>query len=136
MVGPIQNISTRSGNVFVKRDLVLAVRRFDPNTGEPITDNENTPQITFTGERCRELDNFMEGQMVSVSFDLTGRRFVDAQGQTKYFNDVRGYKIEPYGRAIASAPQSATQPQCSNPMVGTEPTASIPVYPNPDTIPF
>lgn len=135
-IGATQTLSTKSGNNFTKRDLVLAVRRFDPNTGEPITDNDNTPLFTFTGERCRELDNYQQGQMVVVSFDLLGRKYTDAQGQTKLFNDVRGYKIEPYGRAVMQVQQQYAQPQSAQQPLMAEQPNRFPVNPQSDSFPF
>ena len=37
-IGPVQSLMAKNGNAFQKRDLVINVRRFDPNTGEPGTD--------------------------------------------------------------------------------------------------
>ena len=45
------------------------------------------------------LDNFNEGDAVTVSYDINGREFEDPNThEVKYFNTIRGYKIEPYGK--------------------------------------
>ena len=62
-IGPVQSLMAKNGNAFQKRDLVINVRRFDPNTGEPVTDWENTPKLSFMGDKCRDLDRFQVGQM-------------------------------------------------------------------------
>lgn len=105
-IGQTVSMSTKSGVPFQKRELVLSVQRYDPNTGQPFSDKSNTPVLTFIGEKCAELDRYQVGQAVTVSFDLSGRSYTDREGQTKYINDVRGYKIEPYGLR----PQTVTQP--------------------------
>lgn len=107
-IGPTVTLTSKSGTPFYKREIVLGVRKFDPNTGEPIIDNTNTPCITFMGEKCRELDSFNTGQTVQVFFDLTGRSHTDASGIVKYFNDVRGYKVVPYATQGAASASYAT----------------------------
>ena len=111
-IGPVQNLTAKNGNAFQKRDVVINVRRFDPNTGEPVTDWENTPQLTFIGEKCRDLDRYQVGQMVVISFDLQGRKYTNSDGVTSIITEARPYKIEPYGQRVAQAqPQAAPQPQ-------------------------
>lgn len=105
-IGATQNLTSRNGNAFRLRDIVISIRKYDPNTGEPITDRDNTPQFTFMGERCDELDKYQPGQMVNIYFDLQGRTYVDQSGISKIINEVRPYKIELY--------QSRSQQQTSN----------------------
>lgn len=109
-IGPTITLTSKTGTPFYKRELVLGVRKFDPNTGEPITDNTNTPCITFMGEKCRELDFVKTGQIVQVFFDLTGRSHTDASGVVKYFNDIRGYKVSPYGAQTSVSTNSVPAP--------------------------
>jgi translation initiation factor IF-3 len=69
---------------FKKRELV-------------VTTNEQYPQsilIEFAQDKCNLLDNFQEGQEVKVSINLRGREWVNPQGETKYFNQIQGWKIE------------------------------------------
>lgn len=110
-IGLTQNLTSKSGTAFTKRDVVISIRRFDPNTGEPVNDYENTPLFSFMGERCNDLDKFQVGQDVEIFFDLSGRRYTPEGGTEKIINDIRPYKIELYGRqaTTAPAPQMATQ---------------------------
>lgn len=120
-IGPTQSLMAKNGNAFQKRDLVINVRRFDPNTGEPVTDWENTPKLSFMGDKCRDLDRFQVGQMVVISFDLQGRKYTNANNETDIITEARPYKIEAYGQRPsqpasqqmpAQAPQQApTYPQ-------------------------
>lgn len=114
-IGPTQSLMAKNGNAFQKRDLVINVRRFDPNTGEPVTDWENTPKLSFIGDKCSDLDRFQVGQMVIISFDLQGRKYTNANNETDIITEARPYKIEAYcQRASQPAPQQITaqaQPQ-------------------------
>lgn len=108
-IGPTQSLMAKNGNAFQKRDLVINVRRFDPNTGEPVTDWENTPKLSFMGEKCHDLDRFQVGQMVVVSFDLQGRKYTNANNETDIITEARPYKIELYGQR-PSQPASQQMP--------------------------
>lgn len=119
-IGPTQSLMAKNGNAFQKRDLVINVRRFDPNTGEPVTDWENTPKLSFMGDKCRDLDRFQVGQMVVISFDLQGRKYTNANNETDIITEARPYKIEAYG-------QRPSQP-ASQPMAASAP-AQAPTYP-------
>lgn len=118
-IGPTQSlVAKNSGNSFQKRDIVINIRRFDPNTGEPVTDWENTPKLSFMGDKCRDLDRFQVGQMVVISFDLQGRKYTTANGETDIITEARPYKIEAYGQHPS---QPATQPMAA--------PAQAPTYP-------
>lgn len=121
-------VSQKTGTQYSKRELIIMKRRFDPNTGEPLTDQENTPQFTFIGDRCDLLDNFQVGQVVSVFFDVDGRKYTDQSGATKIITEVRPYKVElyqprqqsggfssPYGQQPSSQPAAQPQQQAPAP---------------------
>ena len=93
-IGPIQEIPSKNGgNPFVKREVVIDSTRFDPYTGER-DKFENFPMFEFSGDRCAELNNFQINDIVTISFEIQGRKWIDAEGKTKYINSIRGYKIE------------------------------------------
>lgn len=111
-ITPEQTITGKSGKTFTKRTLVLDVPRYDSRTGEKIFDNY--PSVEFSGELMKRLDAFKEGDAVVVSFDINGREFKDEQtGEVKYFNSIRGYKVERYGDVEAKTQQAPT-PNTSN----------------------
>lgn len=114
-IGPTLTLtSKKSGNSFNKRDVVLMLRRFDPNTGEPLNDVENTPQFSFMNDACAQLDNYVAGQVVTVSFYIQGTKYTDQSNVTKIINDIRPYKIELYQPKSYVAPQpQAPAPQYS-----------------------
>lgn len=110
-IGPTQSLMAKNGNPFQKRDVVISVRRFDPNTGQPVTDWENTPKLSFMGEKCRDLDRFQVGQAVIISFDLQGRKYENANHEVDIITEARPYKIELYGQRTAQQPTAQTAPQ-------------------------
>lgn len=116
-IGETQNlVSKNNGTSYKKRDLLLMVRKYDPNTGEPITDNENTPLLSFMGEKCSDLDKFQPGQTVTVYFELQGRKYTDQAGISKIINDIRPYRIELY-QTRQQSPRQQQQPQPQNGMM-------------------
>jgi hypothetical protein len=80
VVNPEQQVSAS----FRKRELVV------------ITE-EQYPQfisISFMQDKCDLLNNLVAGQKVKVSINLKGREWVSPQGETKYFNEIEGWRIE------------------------------------------
>lgn len=95
-ITPVTEIKGKTGKSFFKRTLVLDARRYDPHTGEPKYDNY--PSFEFPGDMMKELDKYREGDYVTVSYDINGREVRDeATGDVRYFNSIRGYRVEPYG---------------------------------------
>lgn len=79
-LNPTQQVSAS----FQKRELVIAT-------------DEQYPQfisINFVQDKCDLLDKYVAGQDVKVSINLRGREWVNPQGETKYFNDIQGWRIE------------------------------------------
>lgn len=69
---------------FKKRELV-------------VTTDEQYPQhilIEFSQDKCDLLNNYKVGQEVKVSINLRGREWTNPQGETKYFNQIQGWRIE------------------------------------------
>jgi hypothetical protein len=76
---------------FKKRELV-------------VTTDEQYPQsimIEFTQDKCDLLTSYNIGETVKVSINLGGREWVNPQGETKYFNSIKGWRIERVGSAEA-----------------------------------
>lgn len=123
-ITPVQEITGKSGNTFAKRILVLDAARYDTHTGEKKFDNY--PSFEFSGDAMKQLDNYKEGDYVTVSYDINGREFEDPNThETKYFNTIRGYKVEPYGKRddlqqSAPAGSTATKAPVAQPQDGEE----------------
>lgn len=114
-IGNTESIKSKDGSkTYYKRELVLDATRFDGMTGERGFDN--FPSFEFSGDKCSELDQFNVGEIVTVTFDLQGTKY-EKDGQTRFFNRVRGYKIErrlvqqPQTPKHQYAPQYQPQPQ-------------------------
>ena len=84
---------------FRKREFVLEY-----------SDNPEYPEFIkfeLAQERCELLDPFQSGQQVRVEFDLKGRRWTDPQGQVKYFNSLRAWRLNEVGSESSPPPQSS-----------------------------
>ena len=88
---------------FKKRELV-------------VTTNEQYPQhilVEFAQDKCDILNNYKVGQDVIVGINLRGREWLNPQGETKYFNQIQGWRVEkqqtaPANNTPAAAEQSFT----------------------------
>lgn len=89
---------------FKKREFVVATE-------------EQYPQfisINFVQDKTELLDRFNVGDEIKVSINLRGREWVNPQGETKYFNDIQGWRIEALNaQSGTSAPtaEARTEPQ-------------------------
>lgn len=80
VVGAEQQVST----TFKKRELVIET-------------DEQYPQsimIEFVQDKADLLNGYSVGDEVKVSINLGGREWVNPQGETKYFNSIKGWRIE------------------------------------------
>ena len=93
LINPVQQVSAS----FKKRELV-------------VTTEEQYPQhilIEFAQDKTDLLNNYNVGEQVKVSINLRGREWVNPQGETKYFNDIQGWRIE---KLQAEAPAAGMPP--------------------------
>ena len=101
VVGVEQQVSP----TFKKRELV-------------VTTDEQYPQsimIEFVQDKSDLLNTVSVGENVKVSINLGGREWVNPQGETKYFNSIKGWRIEKNGDAPVQEPVQA-QPPVQNEM--------------------
>ncbi len=96
VINPMVTVSA----AFKKRELV-------------VTTEEQYPQhilIEFMQDKCDLLDKFKVGEDVNVSINLRGREWTNPQGETKYFNQIQGWKISSVGAThTATPPATNTQ---------------------------
>ena len=87
-------------NGFQRRDVVI------------MTEDQYPQYIPFdfVQEKCSLLDNFHEGQVVLISFNVRGREWVNPQGETKYIVNLQGWRIQDAMAAAQAAPQGYGQP--------------------------
>lgn len=96
VIKPTQEVSSS----FKKREFV-------------VTTDEQYPQhimIEFTQAKVDDLNQFKEGDKVTVYINLKGRDWTNPEGETKYFNTIQAYKIslQTNGSNNQSIPQPAT----------------------------
>ena len=68
--------------------------------------------MNFVQDKCDLLNSYKAGEAVKVSINLRGREWVNPQGETKYFNDIQGWRIERLQAEVPAAnmpPMPATE---------------------------
>lgn len=78
---------------YTKRELVIKT-------------DEQYPQlisIEFGQGKCNEyIDKLKIGDEVKISINLGGREWTNPQGETKYFNSIKGWKVEKLSEVLAT----------------------------------
>jgi len=97
VVGKIKVLSNeiQVTDSFKKRELV-------------VTTDEQYPQhilIEFAQDKCDLLNDVSVGNDVKVSVNLRGREWVNPQGETKYFNQIQGWRVEKLDAEQQAPPQ-------------------------------
>lgn len=85
---------------FKKRELV-------------VTTDEQYPQhimIEFIQDKTDLLNNLAVGEDVKVSINISGREWVSPQNETKYFNSIKGWRVEKLQSANPSSAQMPPMP--------------------------
>lgn len=123
VIGKIKVISAEQqiSPTFRKKELV-------------VTTDEQYPQsimIEFTQDKSDLLNNFSVGENVKVSINLGGREWVNPQGETKYFNSIKGWRIE---KLQSEAPAPVQAPP--TPAAAAFPPATSINEEEPDDLPF
>lgn len=93
LIGSVESIPYQD-KVFRKRELVLDASRFNSMTGEQY---KNYPKLEVIGKHVDELSSFQVGQLVTVSFAISGRR-IEKDGEVSYFTNLQAFKFELYQR--------------------------------------
>lgn len=85
---------------FRKRELVVST-------------DEQYPQhilVNFVQDKCDILSAYKIGEQVKVGINIRGREWVSPAGETKYFNDIQGWKIDRVGGGEAPNQNQAMPP--------------------------
>lgn len=82
LVGDIQNIT----DTFKKRDLVILD---DSNADYP-----EYISVEATQDKVSLFDGLSEGQEVTVSINIRGRKWVDKEGKDRYFNSIVAWRVQ------------------------------------------
>ena len=103
---------------FRKREMVL-------------TTNDQYPQmlkIEFVQDKCDLLDKYKVDADVKISINLTGREWINPQGEAVYFNAIQGWRVEAEQGVGGSVPPMA-------PLDNLETTSDLNES-EPDDLPF
>lgn len=105
-----------------------------------VTTEEQYPQhlsIEFVQDKTDLLNNYREGDRVTIAINLRGREWTSPQGEVKYFNTIQGWRISksdsgsPEQQAPPTPPQGGSQDFQSS---GPKPMA--PLGEDDDDLPF
>lgn len=89
LTGQIERIRLNIGNeAYAKSELILKMET--PNTTEYVN-------IEFGGTRADLPDPYQDkiGDTITVTISIGGRPWTNPQGETIYFNSIKGWKITP-----------------------------------------
>jgi len=83
-----------------------------------VTDDTNMyPQdimFQLTQDKCNLIDSLVIGDEVEVSFNLSGREWVNPKGESKFFNTLDVWKINKVGsNAVKNAQGQGFEPKKS-----------------------
>ena len=79
------NVS-KTGSEFMKREFVVKY----------IEDKPEYPQLIkfeLIKDRCSLADELQQGDKVTVSYNLQGRKWTSPQGEDKYFTTLQAWRI-------------------------------------------
>lgn len=119
-IGDIENIPTKSGNTFQKRNIILDCSRMDEWTGDVYT---NILSFEVPQARVAEYDQYKvyEGSVVKIRFALNGREVVNGMGEAKYYITARCLELFPQQVQVQQTPQTSV-PQAQQPVQPANPT--------------
>ena len=83
-IGDTQQIK----ETFTKREIIVAVE--DGNYTNHVT-------VQFTKDKCKELDSYKPGDVVTILFNLGGRLYTSKDGIEKAFTNLNAWKISKQG---------------------------------------
>ena len=90
------------GTIKVIKDTQQVSDKFSKREFVVTTPDDKYPQdimLELQQDQTSLLDAFMEGQEVEVSFDIRGRLWTSPQGEDKYFNTLKAFRVEAIGAA-------------------------------------
>lgn len=82
----------------------------------------NYPQFVkfqLVQDRCSLVDNYEEGEMINVHFDLRGREW-----NGKYFTNLNAWRVDKAGSVESTPPPAAPEGNSSFPAATDEPPAA------------
>lgn len=126
---PIQQIKEN----FSKREFVIELTDESPS-GMVFT---NYASFQLVNALCTSIDQFQEGDVIKVSFNIRGNRW-ERDGQVRYITNLNAWRVERAGVANSVGAQPQQQPQQSQqPQSFSQPNPDPNFNPNQaDDLPF
>lgn len=113
----IENVLTKNGNTFAKRNVILDCSRVDEWTGDVYT---NILCFEIPPAKVNDYDKYksLEGSVVKIRFALNGRENVNGMGESKYFITARCIELVPQQpvQQYTEQPVQQVQQQVQQPM--------------------
>lgn len=109
---------------FTKREFVLELTE-ESHTGMVFT---NYASFQLVNASCAVIDNFNEGEMLKVLFNIRGSRW-EKGNEVKYITNLNAWRVERHGNAPQQqqpAQNYPTQNQSSIPDLNQQPDDSLP----------
>ena len=93
---------------FKKREFVLEL-------SEEISGNiyTNYAAMQLVNNKCSAIDQFQEGDMVKVNFNIRGTKWVK-DGKERYFSNLDAWRVERFDGNTAGSGQQYAQPSQNN----------------------
>lgn len=111
-VSKIEQLLTKSGNTFEKRQIILDCSRIDDWTGDIY---KNVLCFEIAPSKVHDYDNMesLVGQTIKVKFALNGRYIVNGMGENKYFTTLRliGIETSPSQQVVKNEQIQPNQPK-------------------------
>ena len=85
-----------TGQIYAIFNEVQVTERFSKREFVIETADEYPQHVLcqLTQDKCSMLDKFGVGQEVEVSINLRGKKYIDKQGVTKFFNSIEVWKMK------------------------------------------
>lgn len=109
-VGNTITINGKNGTPFYKRELFLDTTPYDRYTGQR-SEYESFPKFEFRKNNCSKLDNVKVGDVVKISFDITGCFYTNRDGQQSHMNRIDAFEIEVVRSEQTQQPAQPTMQQ-------------------------
>ena len=124
----IENVLTKSGNTFAKRNVILDCSRVDEWTGDVYT---NILCFEIPPAKVNDYDKYksLEGSVVKVRFALNGRENVNGMGESKFFITARCIELVPQQPVQQYTEQPVQQVQQVQQPVQQQPMQQQPAQP-------
>lgn len=90
-------------------------------------------KFQLVNDKCSLIEHFIEGQEVTVSYNLKGKPFKNKQGQDVYYTNLDAWKIELETNASNTVSKQQTPPPANK---TTPPANYLPNTENTDDLPF